>query len=112
MTQYDYEKFFDLSLDMLCIAGTDGYFKRVNVSFQRILGWTPEELTTKPFVDFIHPDDIESTLKEVEKLATGIPTISFRNRYLCSDGGYRYLQWSAYSEKKTGLVFAVAHDIA
>jgi diguanylate cyclase (GGDEF)-like protein/PAS domain S-box-containing protein len=111
MSQYDFEKFFDLSLDMLCIAGTDGYFKHVNASCQRVLGWTPEELTAKPFVDFIHPDDIESTLKEVEKLATGIPTISFKNRYRCSDGSYRYLLWTAYPEEKTGLLFAVAHDI-
>jgi len=111
MSQYDFEKFFDLSLDMLCIAGTNGYFKRVNATFQRILGWTPEELTAKPFVNFIHPDDVESTLKEVEKLATGIPTISFKNRYLCSDGSYRYLNWTAYPEETTGLLFAVAHDI-
>ncbi len=110
MSQYDFEKFFELSLDMLCIAGTDGYFKRVNPSFQRVLGWTPEELTGRPFIDFVHPDDIEATLKEVEKLASRIPTISFRNRYQCSNGYYRHLLWTAFPEKETGLFFAIAHD--
>lgn len=111
MSQYDFEKFFEFSLEMLCIAGTNGYFKRVNASFHRILGWTPEEITAKPFVNFIHPDDVESTLKEVEKLGTGIPTISFKNRLLCTDGSYRYLQWTAFPEETTGLLFAIAHDI-
>lgn len=110
MSQYDFEHFFDLSMDMLCIASADGYFKRVNSSFQRTLGWTPDELTSRPFVEFIHPDDIDATLQEVQKLASGQPTVSFGNRYRCSDGGHRHLQWTAYPEPASGLLFAIARD--
>jgi len=109
MPQYDFERFFDLSLDMLCIASADGYFKRVNASFQRTLGWTPEELTSRPFVDFIHPDDVAATLVEVKKLASGRPTILFRNRYRCSDGNYRHLLWTGVLESE-GVLFAIARD--
>lgn len=110
MSQYDFEKFFDLSLDMLCIAGTDGYFKRVNAAFQRTLGWTTEELTNRPFIEFIHPDDIATTLAEVDNLASGHPTAAFRNRYRCSNGSYRQLLWTAFPEPETGLLFAIARD--
>ena len=90
--QYDLEKFFTLSLDMLCIASMDGYFKLVNLSFKRILGWSMEELLAKPFLDFVRPEDVSSTLREMEKLSEDVPTISFENRYLCNDGSYRHSQ--------------------
>lgn len=109
--KYDLERFFTFSIDMLCIAGTDGYLKQINPSFERVLGWTTEELLSRPFFDFIHPDDLNATLKEVEKLASGIPTISFENRYRCSDGSYRHLFWTSFPEKETGLLYAIARDI-
>ena len=65
MSEYDFEAFFERSAEMLCIAGADGCFRRVNPAFQRILGWTAEELTGRSFSDFIHPNDIEPTAKEV-----------------------------------------------
>jgi len=111
MASYDVEKFFDLSPDMLCIAGVDGYFKKVNKSFSRVLGWTDDELYLKPFTSFIHSDDISSTLFEVEKLSMGIPTIYFENRYLCADGSYKLLAWNGTSENESQLIYAVAHDI-
>ena len=66
---HEYHKFFDVSLDLLCIAGTDGYFKRTNPAFTRALGWTEEQLVSKPFLDLVHPDDVEATQNEIEKLA-------------------------------------------
>lgn len=110
MSHCDFEKFFDLSLDMLCIASTNGYFKRVNDSFQRTLGRTSEELTKRPFIDFIHPDDIAATLEEVDKLTSGVPTKAFRNRYRCSNGNYLHLVWTAFPERETGLLFAIARE--
>jgi PAS domain S-box-containing protein len=107
----EFERFFEVSLDLLCIAGTDGYFKRVNPSFVKSLGWSAEELTTQPFLDLVHPDDLDATHEEIERLTRGIPTISFENRFRCVDGGYRHLVWTAYPEPDTGLLYAVARDV-
>jgi len=111
MAEYDIEKFFNLSIDMLCIAGTDGYLKRVNPAFTNILGWSEEELLNRPFFDFIHSDDIAETKKEIQQLADGIPTHSFENRYRCADGTYTYLRWTSYPETETGLLFCVARNV-
>lgn len=111
MQKYNFERFFDLSPDMLCIASLDGYFKCVNHSFQRVLGWKLEELISQPFIHFVHPDDVAATVSEIEKLGKGISAISFQNRYRCLDGTYRYLRWAAFPEKETESLFAVAHEI-
>ncbi len=108
----EFQKFFDVSLDMLCIAGTDGYFKRVNPAFERTLGWREDELVSQPFTSFVHPDDVEATLREVEKLSQGIPTVSFENRYRCRDGSYKRLLWTSQPEPETGRLYAVARDIS
>ncbi|MDX1648092.1 MAG: PAS domain S-box protein [Longimicrobiales bacterium] len=104
----EYRLFFDMSLDMMCIAATDGYFKRVNPSFTRELGWSQEELLARPIVSFVHPDDVDKTLRELEKLDEGIPTISFENRYLCKDGSYKVLRWRSTPERGTGRLYAIA----
>jgi PAS domain S-box-containing protein len=109
--QLDLEKFFNLSLDLLCIAGGDGYFKRINPAFERLLGWTTEELLAHPYLHFVHPDDVAATLREVEKLSAGIPTLSFENRYRCADGSYKDLLWTAFPERETGLLYGVGRDI-
>lgn len=107
----DLERFFDYALDLFCIAGTDGYFKRVNRAFERTLGHTADELLARPFVDFIHPDDITDTHAEVGKLASGAPTLAFHNRYRCKDGTYRDLHWTTYPDDETGQLYAVARDV-
>jgi PAS domain S-box-containing protein len=102
--------FFEVSRDLLCFAGTDGYFKKVNHSFQKILGFTPEELLARPFFDFIHPDDLGSTAQEVEKLSRGIPTISFQNRYLRKSGDYVTISWNA-TPSIDGMIYAIGRDV-
>ncbi len=106
----DFENFFKLSVNMLCIAGTDGYFRKLNPAFSKTLGWTDEELMAKPFLEFIHPDDIQSTLDEIEKLSKGATTIKFENRYLCKNGSYKWLSWSA-EPTPDGTLYAAAVDI-
>ncbi len=107
--QETFEQFFALSLDMLCVAGTDGYFRRLNPAFAA-LGYTQEELLSRPFLDFVHPDDVASTLAEIEKLSQGAPTVSFENRYRCKDGSYRWLVWTS-APNPSGTLYAIAHDI-
>jgi PAS domain S-box-containing protein len=104
-----FERFFMLSLDMLCIAGVDGYFKRVSPAFAA-LGYAPEELLRRPMLDFIHPDDVAPTLAELEKLACNVPTLAFENRYRCKDGSYRWLAWNAAPDP-SGTLYAVARDV-
>ena len=104
----EYRLFFDMSLDMLCIAATDGYYKKVNQAFTRELGWSEEEMLSRPIVSFVHPDDVDKTLRELEKLDEGIPTIRFENRILCKDGTYKRLRWRSSPERGTGRLYAIA----
>lgn len=104
-------RFFTLSIDMLCIAGFDGYFKRLNPAWERVLGYTVEELTARPFLDFVHPDDRPATLMESAKIAKGGRAISFENRYRAKDGSYRWLLWNATPHEEQELIYATARDI-
>jgi len=105
------DRFFRLSLDLLCVAGTDGYFRQVNPAFGRVLGYSRRELLSRAFVEFVHPDDREGTLRELEKLRQGLSTVDFHNRYRAKDGAWRWLAWRAAPLPDQGLVFAVARDI-
>jgi len=87
--------FFRVALDMLCIAGTDGYFKRINPAFSSTLGYPEEELLEKPFLEFVHPADRPATKEAVARLAGGTPVVSFENRYRHRNGGYRWIEWNA-----------------
>jgi PAS domain S-box-containing protein len=103
------DQFFNLSLELLCIANTDGYFLRLNPSWERILGHTREELMGKRFFDFIHPEDLDRTHKAVSILASQQKPLHFGNRYRCKDGTYRWLEWTA--TPAGDLIYAAAHDV-
>ena len=107
----EFQNYFDLSIDMLCIAGVDGYFKRVNPAFEKTLGWSTEELLSRRFLDFVAPEDLEKTENEILRLGKGLPTISFENRYQCQDGTVKYLAWTAHPEPETGMIYAIARDV-
>jgi PAS domain S-box-containing protein len=108
---HDLAGFFDLSLDLLCVAGPDGHLKHLNPAWTQVLGWTAEELKSRPLLEFVHPDDRVSTAAETQKLAGGATTILFVNRCRCRDGGHRWLQWNARAARGDGLIYAAGRDI-
>lgn len=111
LAERDRDRFFNLALDMLCIAGNDGYFKLINPAFERTLGYSREELLARPYLDLVHPDDVARTISEAIKLSRGENTARFENRYLCKNGEYIHVSWVATALREEGLVYAIARDI-
>ena len=107
----DSRRFFSLSQELLCTAGFDGYFKKLNGAWEASLGYSIEELLAKPFIEFVHPDDREKTRIEAEKLVAGHNTLTFENRFLCKNGSVRWLLWSTVSVVEEQLLYASARDI-
>lgn len=106
------ERLFALSPAILCIADTDANLLRVNPAFRDILGYTEEELLSRPFIDFVHPDDREMTMDEVRKLSEGESVVHFENRYRHADGSYRWLLWNTSPVVEEGLMYATAVDVS
>jgi len=104
-------RFMDLSVDLFCVAGFDGFFKKLNPSFEKTLGFTAKELMAKPYLELIHPDDRPATVVEKDGLKEGKVTFAFENRYLCKDGSYKWLLWNAVSVLEQEVIYAVARDI-
>lgn len=105
------ELLFNMSLDLHCIASIDGYFCHVNPAFETVLGHGEAELLSQPFMEFVHPDDIEKTTEALESLSQGTSVVAFENRYRCSDGSYKILQWNASPEPGANLIAATARDV-
>jgi diguanylate cyclase (GGDEF)-like protein/PAS domain S-box-containing protein len=113
LTLKNVEQFFELSVDLLCIVGLDGYFKWLNSAFPKTLGYCITELVEQPFLNFVHPEDRLATSQAIEKLTSGIPVFKFENRYCCKNGSYKWLEWTTSSLTEEGLVYyAVARDIS
>jgi diguanylate cyclase (GGDEF)-like protein/PAS domain S-box-containing protein len=105
------EHFFDLSRDMLCTANLDGYFLEVNDAWTEALGYTRDELLSRPYIERVHPDDVEQTNREAAGLFDGADSVEFENRYRARDGSWRWLRWNAALSRETGLVYARASDV-
>jgi rsbT co-antagonist protein RsbR len=106
---FNYERFFELHLDLLCIASMEGYFLRINTAWETTLGYTIEDLKSIQFLEFIHPDDLQKTLDVMGQLATGVTLLNFTNRYRHKNGSYRTIEWR--SHLADGLIYAAARDI-
>lgn len=104
-------RFFNISPDILCIAGFDGYFKKVNPAFAALLGFTEEELLSKPLESFIHPEDRSFTHIEIEQNKHNIETVSFENRYIAKSGKVIWLEWTAKPQASEAMIYAVAKDV-
>jgi PAS domain S-box-containing protein len=105
------ERFFAISIDLLCFLDFNGYFKRLNPAWERTLGFTIEELMSRPFIEFVHPDDRERTLNQNRAVRGGGNALGFENRYLCKDGSYRWLLWNAAPDSDESVIYSVARDI-
>ena len=107
------QSIFNLSIDIVSIADINtNTFTKINPAFKSTLGFTDEELLSRPFIEFIHPEDVDKTLLVVrEKLQKGHKLINFENRYRCKNGSYRWLNWVSHPVPEQGLTYAVAHDI-
>lgn len=109
--QNEFRHFFESSLDLFCVAGFDGYFKRLNPAWEATLGYTIDELKARPFIEFVHPEDRSASLREVEQLARGVETLRFESRYRTKSGGYRWLEWRATPFVEAQEIIAVARDV-
>jgi PAS domain S-box-containing protein len=107
----DRDRFFDLSIDLLAIANFEGYFLRLNPAWEKLLGFSNAELMARPYLDLVHPDDLESTVAEAKGIRRGTAVIEFENRYRCQDGSYRWLLWNSTPDVEQNVSYAIAHDI-
>ena len=105
------EQFFEVSLDLLCVLDFNGYFKRLNPAWERTLGFSREELMSRPFTDFIHPDDRARTLEQNASVRRGGNAIGFENRYVCRDGSYRWFRWNSAPVMIGRTIYGVARDV-
>lgn len=105
------QRFFDLSIDMLCVLDFRGYFRRLNVAWERTLGFTREELMSRPFIEFVHPDDRFRTLDQNRDVRGGGQARLFENRYACRDGSHRWLLWNSTRDEGRQVIYGVARDI-
>ncbi|WOD40071.1 PAS domain S-box protein [Nodosilinea sp. E11] len=109
---YKRDRFLAVGSDLEAIAGRDGYFHWVSPTFERILGWTPAEMTARPWVEFLHPDDIQLSVIEAERLLAGREVLAFENRYRHKDGTYRWLLWRCQWDIDQQVSYGTAVDIS
>ena len=104
-------RYFELSRDLLCTANFDGYYVALNGAWEETLGWSREELMSRPFVEFVHPDDQERTAREASDLIERDRDVSFTNRYRTKAGDWRWIEWSARPDVEHRLIYATARDV-
>ena len=107
----DRQRIFDVSLDMLSVAGFDGYFKELNPAWLQTLGWSIDEMKSKPWLDFVAPEDQQMTIKVGQRLAAGHQIVGFENRFLCKDGSRRWMSWNAFPDPERQRIFAISRDV-
>lgn len=110
-TDFKYDLLFELSPDLLCIAGYDGYFKKINPAVSNLLGYTLEELYARPINDFVYQEDKDKTAHVRKELTEAKPLLNFENRYLTKDGEIVWLSWTSLPVESDQLIFAIAKDI-
>src|SRR5215469_6853562 len=112
-TAHDAEvtELLDLALDLICVAGLDGYFRRVNKAWTDVLGYSKEELLAQPWINLVHPDDREATIAEATKVFQGYKTMRFRNRCRSKSGSFLWILWTAAATADGQFFYATGRDI-
>ena len=108
---YNTDLFFELSMDLHCIAGYDGFFKKVNPAVVKTLGYTEEELYSKPINAFIHQEDVAITSRHRDNIHKNAPLLYFENRYITKNGGTVWLSWTSIPYESEKLVYAIAKNV-
>lgn len=108
----NFEKVFNLSNDLVFVGGVDGYFKKINPAFTKLFGWSEDELLNTSSFEFYHPDDIQNTAKELQKLADGQNTVNFLQRFKTKSGEYKTIEWTSTPEPATGNIFGIGRDVS
>lgn len=107
----DRDRIFALSIDLICVASYDNFLLQANPAWTKCLGYTIEELTSRPFLDFVHPEDREATARQLAAIREGAETRNFENRYIAKDGSVRWLAWSSSAYNREQLIYAIARDV-
>ncbi|MEY4513267.1 MAG: hypothetical protein RLZZ450_5389 [Pseudomonadota bacterium] len=105
------DRLFSLMLDLVCTATRDGHFVRLNPAWETVLGYTVDELISRPILHWLHPDDVEPTRLAIEGLTLGVPAVRFENRYRCKDGTFKWLEWNTVPDGQSGLLYGFARDV-
>ncbi len=103
------DRIWRLSTELMLVARFDSQIVSINPAWTSTLGWTEEELVGTPFIDLVHPEDVQATIEEAGRLSEGVTTLRFENRYRCKDGSYRWLSWTAVPA--ANFIHAIARDI-
>jgi PAS domain S-box-containing protein len=111
LSDAEISQLLELTADLTCVAGFDGYFKRINRAWTETLGYTEEELLSRPYLDFVHPEDRIATLLEGARLTQDKKTQNFENRYLCRDGSHRWFSWTCAARPDQQLIYALVRDV-
>ncbi|SMG47228.1 PAS domain S-box-containing protein [Marivirga sericea] len=110
-TTFNFERFFELTTDLVCIASYDGYFKKVNSAVSKTLGYSLEELYAKPINNFVHPEDQKETASARKKLTKSSELHYFENRYITKKGKIVWFSWTSIPSEEEKVIFAIAKDI-
>lgn len=109
--KYNFDLFFTISADLICIAGYDGYFKKVNPAVSLLLGYSEEELYAKPINSFVYPPDLKKTIETREQVYQNKPLLYFENRYVTKTAEIVWLSWTSMPASEEKLVYGIAKNI-
>ena len=105
------ERIFNFSMDMIGSGNLEGYFTKINSSFRKLLGYSKKEVLERPFINFVHEDDVEKTKQALTDAIKGRKEIYIENRYKCKDGSYKWIEWKVLVIVKENRFIAVGRDV-